>query len=209
MAQGFTQPAAAPPKIGPTLAPAQVDPEKRREIEELDAVAKELKQPIEGIGDAPSLPPQGGTAYSEEDKKSFVRAILGSQPFAKPYTLFGGIRVTFVDAPAEAYGMLPTVIKADMTAGLAPKLGQDDDANELVARYLAALTVRDILGPNAKPIKAFKEPDLTKLNERVKELLELPRPLFLAVVNAAMDFDSLINGLVERAAVANFWQTGG
>ena len=210
MAQGFTTPAAAPPKIGPTIPLAEADPAKRKEIEELDKVAKELKEPLEGIGEAaPSLPPQPGTAYSDDDKKAFVRALLAGKPFAKPYTLFGEFRVTFSDSPQEAYAALPDVIRADITAGLAPNAGNDDAVGDLVSRYLAALSVRDILGPGGKSVRTYKEADVTKLNERVKDLLTLPRPLFLAVVNAASDFDTLVNGLIERAATENFWRTGG
>ena len=209
---GFSTPAAAPPKIGPTLAPDQVDPAKRKEIEALDAAAKEIQEPLAGIGDPvaanpEALPPER-SAYSEEDKKAFVRAILGDKPFAKTYTLFGDVRVTFVDSMQAAYNTLPNIIRADIDAGLAQNFGSDD-VGELVNRYLAALTVRDVISASGKAIKAYKEPAVTKLHERVAELLMLPRPLFLALVNAASDFDSLINGMVERAAVENFWRTGG
>ena len=71
------------------------------------------------------------------------------------------------------------------------------------------MSLRDILGPGGKSVRTYKEADVTKLNERVKDLLTLPRPLFLAVVNAASDFDTLVNGLIERAATENFWRTGG
>ena len=56
------------------------------------------------------------TAVSEEDKKSYIRAILGDKPFQKEFSFFdGALRITFQEMPGKTASKLFRIIN-DMPA---------------------------------------------------------------------------------------------
>lgn len=132
---------------------------------------------------------------TDEDKQAFVRTIFGNKTFTKEFTLFGEMKVILADrTAAQTEDMYKQLEKLD------PAPASPEEWGVELERYLAAMTVKSIDG---------KELDGTDLKTKAKSLMELSRPLYVAVLDASRTFERMVEFLASRAQDKDFWKAGG
>ena len=143
---------------------------------------------------------------TDEDKKEFVRCIFGSAAYAKKYTLFGGCEVLFKDRDiAGTEGMYEEINRLYKAKEI--DLSNEAEATLWIRRYQMAETLISAKLPDGTVVYA-KDNSLDR-GQRVKKLLELPRPLYQAAYDTAIDFERHIELLTQKARDPGFWQAGG
>lgn len=199
-------------QIAPTIPLEQAGEEKRELYGRLVDVGKEVQaeQPAEPIAKkrivpAPREPESTVREFSDDDKERFVRAVLGDRAFSKSYRLFGSIEAEFEDRTARRTEDLYAQLSSDIDAG-SISAESEDEWLIWVERYQLAANLTRIRTPGL----AVKEyPSAETLLDRVRALLELPKPMFQAILQANRDFEDLVRGLTEHAQTPDFWPAGG
>lgn len=210
-------PSGFKPSIPPVVPLEQTDPERQRAYGELAAAAKELEQPLNMdqpsttagvrvvsgfVDDKAAAPEASAKAYvpTDDDKREFVRSVLAAKPYEKTYVLFGGIEAAFVDRSPEdtlkIYARLDKLVSDKLVV-------TDEEWQVELERTRLATELRSLKGG------IFAKTCAGELNDRVKDLLSLTRPLYEALMEAGRHFEGHIDYMVERAAEPNFWRTGG
>ena len=139
-----------------------------------------------------------------EDKKNFMRALLGARQYEKTYTLFNGaVKVTFLDRTAKQAETLYQTLRNDHEMQLFPEA----DLDLWEARYHFAATLRKLELNDRAPVD-FDFPE--KFHERVVELMENnSSPLYQALMSVSDTFERHLSTLIANARNESFWQTGG
>jgi hypothetical protein len=189
---------------------ASLPEEQRKLYEGLETVAEKLP-------DLPEQPPAGGyvpppepdldEAYyrpDEDDKRAFVRALLGGKQFEKRFKLFNAIEVTLLDRSTEHTEMLFNQLEVDANQDRI-KTGTDDQWITWNERYCLATTLR--IYKDGSGEKGYLPTD--KLHERVQELMKLPKPVYQALLQTSRRFEIIVQTLTRRAHDKDFWLTGG
>lgn len=205
-----------------TKAPAQVAipkpvdvsalPEEQRKLYEglgnTDKLPDPEPEPVKEVGGYVSPPePDLDERYyqpDEEDKKAFVRALLGGKQFEKRFKLFNAIDVTLLDRSTEHTETLYNQLESDATKGLI-RTDTDDQWVTWNERYCLASTLRIYRDGSGE--KGYLPTE--KLNERTLELMKLPKPVFQALMQTSRRFEVIVQTLTKRAHDKDFWQTGG
>lgn len=214
----FSTPPQGGIKIPKTVDIKDADPERQAEYAELGKVAAELKEklpedddtPVAGNDDPPSAPPPEpdlDDSYYEptlEDKQTFVRALLGGKQFEKRFKLFGSIDATFVDRTTEMTEALYSQLDAD-TSAKKIKTSTEEQWQTWVERYQLASTLREYKDGTG----VRSHPPTNELFPRVQELMKMPKPLYIALMQTARRFEAIVNTLTRRAHDDPFWKTGG
>lgn len=141
----------------------------------------------------------------EEDKKEFLRCLLGGNQFKKEYSLFGdNFKITYIDLTSkESDAMvnslstlgedpmfLPKAIKIKMLFGLVSfKTGEDDLVVDRDA--LSGLTGEEVLA---------------KYDKILGDLSETMTGAFAKIYN---DFNNLLITMTEAGFDENFWKGAG
>lgn len=133
---------------------------------------------------------------TDEDKKSFVRSVLGNRPFSKTFMLFGTVRVVFTDrVPDATIEMYNAAVKETPT--------DSPDWFSTLNRYCLAYTLTEI------EIERKIDKLQMTASDKMDYLKKLSRPLYLALLDVSDDFEQLVNALVDKAQDRDFWQAGG
>ena len=143
---------------------------------------------------------------TDEDKKNFVRSILGGKDYEKSYTLFGSVKVVFGDRGVDLTERMYDALEADGKDGPRIHIDTDEQWSVWAERYMLGATLRSVTMEKT-PAKSFAPPE--NFHDRFEELSAYPRPLYQALMEAARTFELHIRELVSKAQDANFWKTGG
>lgn len=155
--------------------------------------AQEAPPPV--MGTAQDIPVVPDLQITDDDKKTFVRSVLGNRPFSKTYVLFGSVRVVLTDrTPDATLEMYNAAVKE----------AQPDTADWPAAlnRHCLAYTLTEMEIDR----KVEKQAQLPVNMEYLKKL---PRPLYLALLDVSDAFEQLVNVLVDKAQDRDFWRAGG
>lgn len=202
-----------PPQVA---IPKPVDvaslPEDQRKLYEgLGDVAAKLPEPespkeTAGGYVSPPEPDLDEDYYKpdDEDKKAFVRSLLGGKQFEKRFKLFNAIDVTLLDRSTEHTEMLFNQLEVD-TNQARIKTDTDDQWVTWNERYCLASTMR--VYRDGAGEKGYLPTD--KLFERVQELMKLPKPIYQALLQTSRRFEVIVQTLTRRAHDKDFWVTGG
>ena len=223
----FAQPAARRPAIPQPVPLEQLDAARQSEYAALAEANKKLEGKLEepaakpavrsaGIPFVPEVSPPDEVAPkkepnpwdpTDEDKKSFVRSILGGKNYEKSYTLFGSVKVVFGDRDVDLTEKMYDQLEADgKTDTQKIHVDTDEQWSVWAERYMLGATLRSVTMEKT-PAKTFAPPEV--FHDRFKELSAYPRPLYQALMETARIFELHIRELVSKAQDANFWKTGG
>lgn len=223
---GFTRPPAGGAQIPPVVPLSQAGDDRKEayagitklreaELKELEGKLPGVEGPGAGPGPeiefdppAPAEPepePDPLALPTDEDKQAFVRSLLASKSFEKRYSLFGKLDACFVDRTTEQSEALFQQIEADSAAAVI-KTDNDGQWQVWVERYQLASTLRD-LRQSGTGVQSFVPTD--KLNERVKDFMKMPKPIYQGLMQASRYFETLVSAMTERATDADFWKAAG
>ncbi len=197
----------------PTPVPLdQADPERQKLYKDLASVDAKLPEPVEvdtapPIGIPPPPDPDLDEQYyqpTEDDKRAFVRSVLGGRSFEKKFLLFGVVEAQFVDRTTETTEQLYGQFEADSIAGKI-QTSTDEAWASWLERYNLASTLRQF--KDDAGIKSY--PQQLNLNERVTELMKINKPLYQALMQAGRRFEAIVSTLTAKAHEPDFWKTGG
>ncbi len=151
----------------------------------------------------PAEPPASPWEPSEDDKKNFVRTLLGGGQYEKTYRLFNGMVVaTFKDRTTQQCEDLYAVLRSQQEMNAFP----ESDYALWEARYHLAATLCKL------ELDGRRTADLaypTELPNRITELMEHPSPLYQALMAASDHFERHLNLMIGSARTDSFWQTDG
>ena len=215
----FARPLPRKANIPAPVPVEQLDDARKKEYGELIKANNDLEKPIDE-GALPTVSPGLPVAAkeekpkwfpTEEDKKVFLRSVLGGHNFSKTYVLFGSINAYFEDRSVELTETMYEKLDEDIKAGRIKVSEGDDDTWETWAeRYVLACTLRLVKDTSAgAPSKgeAFEAP--TDFFERYRALIKRPRPVYQALMEAARCFEALLKVLIDAAQESDFWKSGG
>lgn len=232
---GFTHPRATMPgaKIAETVALADAPASKQKEygglVEAREAdIAGKLTLPDSAVKSTgpllvldvaePDLTPHAPLTPENreedwtpttEDKKDFVRALLGMRPFEKVFELFGGeVKILFQDRTFSETEALFTSMGTDSESGVISTMSKE--AEEVwETRYKLATTLRKVTVSKKEHI--FPIADL-KPHDRYQEIAKVfdgSEPLMAAINRASQDFEAIVFKLTGLAQDKSFWKTDG
>lgn len=224
----FTQPSAKPPKIADTIPDTDGKYKAFGEARKKEAFAEvgdfpntsleeKLAEPAwtqTTSGAVPPTPPivstmiqpleEDPSAPTEDDKKEFLRCILGQTQYSKKYTLFGDIEVRFVDRSVSASEKIYSEL-AELVSKGGIKAETDDQWSMWIERFtLAATHVSTATATTGTNFTAQEH-----LMDKVKTYLDMPRPYYEALMETSRIFEEHVASLTRRAQDTNFWLTGG
>ena len=208
MADGFTTPPGI--KIPSAVPLDQADGAKQALYGPLAAAQSELSQnPGSAELATESAPAVYVTAaaasdseVTNQDKKDFVRCLLGSYPFKKEYKLFGSVTVTLEDSGTEATEALYTGLwELDKKQHFSDAEFELHKRRRLLAQELKQVKI------GANPAQQFTA-ELT-IEERLLKLMEFQKPLYRALLQTSEQFEQLVEQLTSKALDPNFWKTDG
>jgi hypothetical protein len=209
MAAGeFSQPPPQGARIPPSVPMDKLDPERAKLYAGLDARLEEPEEPTQPSLPIPSPPePDLDDQYylpDEEDKKAFLRALLGGKQFEKRFSLYGTIEASMVDRTTDQTEALYTALETDSKAG---KIRTETDEQWItwVERYRLASSLSEYKDANGP--KRYTA--TTEFLERTKELMKMPKPLYAAFMQTSRRFEAVVDVLTRRAHDPGFWKTGG
>lgn len=183
------------PRIPTPVPLAQTDPERQKIYGDLTA------EPAAAPPVMRSPEPLKISA-SEDEKREFVRSILGKVAYEKEYTLFGRIRVKFASRSIkESERMFEEAAKIDKT----------EDRNCWLRRFQLFSCLREVMDPEAGNYydvpKNLLDGEWRENIERF--LLNLPAPVYQALMGVSDEFEKHVKELVSAAAKPGFWPTVG
>lgn len=184
------------PKIAEPVPLEQLDSDRFNEYRDLSATP-----PKPG----PVPVSVAATKELDEDKKEFVRAILGNVPFGKKYMLYGVVEAVFLTRPIAI-----TEKMYDELRGL--NLTTTEEWNLWLARFKLLSTLSQV--NDKKNNHNLYAPPKTVLegswqHGAQKYLLSLSPSLYEALLNASSEFESYTQSFIEQASQPDFWQTVG
>ena len=213
MPEGFTTPPIVP-KIAPVVSLDKADADRQKTYGDLARADAELKATLP-LGDevpepapAPIEEPMwvaSDVKWTDEDKQAFVRALFGNRQFEKRYVLFGELEASFVDRTPEQSESLYRQLEIDSESSVI-RTETDEQWAVWLERYQLAGNLREV---KTKTSGTQSFPPTDKLNDRVKELMKLPKPLYQALMQTSRNFEALVNELTRRAQDSDFWKTAG
>lgn len=202
------------PNIPPVVPLTQASTERQEEYKDLFGVAKDAEagdpvapvdadnQPkaIDPLITKPEEPP-----VSDEDKLAFVESILGEKPYSKSYQLFGGkVSATFQDRSVGDSEAIYARLDEDYSAG---KIKSEEQWQIGLERYHMACGLKSVKIASSNQNEVI---DLRgDFKERLQRLMQLPQPVYRALMNASRAFEGEVNFLVEKANDPDFWAAGG
>jgi len=182
------------PKIPDVVPLDKADPERQKLYGGLktEAAIEPAKPP------APAVSLEKAT---EEDKKEFVRALLGRVPFTKDYTLFGRVKVKLGSR---------TVAQTEKLYELTAQT-PEPERDAWFHRYQLLSVLKEVKDPGHgnyfdAPVNLL-DGDWREGVERF--LLTLPLPMYSALIDLSVAFEALFDELVDAADKPGFWPTVG
>lgn len=209
------------PVMGPVLDVKDADPERQRMYGGL--VAVEAK-PAEAVVEEPEVSQEpepvlcphcrmnvnaDPNSPDDEDKKEFVRAILGNRTYIKKYRLFGNMTVRMTSWTTRLAERMYMQLNSDMDEGILKSREEWDVWRE---RYRLLLCLESAEADDSRKILDRKELPVESKEWRslVEErFLGLPEPLYRAFMDLGRKFEGHLDSLMKRASSADFWPTVG
>lgn len=160
---------------------------------------------------------------TEEDKKAWMRHILGEERFRKEFTLMGGkLKVTMRSRTAAETDMIFQQLNRDAVNGVIPNIAAFANPTYYARlhRITAVISLERLeleqAGPNPvvfPPVTQAYTPVDGKTVLEIAEAAVIGRLSHEAVVNAvtwcARAFEGICRELLERMNDSNFWKTAG
>jgi len=148
---------------------------------QVEQVAEEIGFTVEGKeakpAEAPAQKPEEEDTISEEDKRNYLRSLLGKERFVKEYTLFGGaVKVEFTTR---------TVLERNKLKEMGDVIRQ----LHKLSYSLNSITLGD---------RCTRNPDI----DLIQDLDDIVYASILKVFN---EFESLCEELFRRASSPDFW----
>lgn len=160
--------------------------------EELAAEGKTVEEP------APRPKPKDDAEPTAEDKKAFLKAVLGDKQYEKTYPLFDGtLEVTLRDRSTQD------------TEQMYEKLRDDEFQKEFnlwEQRFMLACGLQKVRFKGAN-VREFEKPD--DLKGRVLELMEFTKPVYMALMETGRLFERHVRVLTSKAHAPDFWKADG
>jgi len=193
MPQGFN--VGDKPSIPQPVDLKDTDPERQKLYGKLTEMTEEEIDTSEEKGHA--IPPveeevPAAKKATEEDKKEFLRSVMGGSRYVKTYVLFGSIKAVFADRTTE--------ITEDLFRRLSESTLNQEGKEIFFDRLLLAAQLTQ-LGKDS-----YVGADV---DENIKRILKLSKPLYQAVMAACRDFEAHVAYLTDHAQDADFWKPGG
>ena len=214
MPDGFSTPVGIKNKEPKAVPLAQTDAERQRLYQPLvemnEALKAEPRVPVAGV---PEQPPEITVAPepeidppTEEDKRAFLASILGSKKYEKVYTIFGDTKVRMVDRGVEETELIFSQLNLADESGI---IKTESDYLLAMERYQLAYQLYEVHSPASgstgyEPLGLDKD----RLQERVKALFKLPKPLYQALMEVCRMFEAHVDLLTQKAPDPNFWKPG-
>lgn len=213
---GSATPAAPDgPAIGESLKIDDKPAEKPKEKPEEDATCKHCQRDLASL--------RSMVKPTEEDKKAWMRHILGEERFRKEFVLMGGkLKVTMRSRTAEETDLIFQQLNRDAVSGIIPNIAAFANPTYYARlhRITAVISLDRIeleqAGPN--PV-VFPPIGQAYTASEGKSLVEVAEPAIIgrikheAVVNSvtwcARAFEGICRELLERMNDSNFWKTAG
>ena len=198
-------------KPEPVSETKPVDPIGKPVMEEIISLKREgiVLRFVNGLLDKVEKDPGYVSEVTDAEKQEFIRSIIGGKAYVKTYQLFGGIEAVFSDRTVEyTEAMYAEINKLGREKSI--DISNENEAMLWVQRFQMAAT-----------LKAVKQPDGTMLLDHAavkfdtpfatlfKAVSALPRPLYQALFDAAVDFERHVELLVSKAREPDFWKAGG
>jgi len=144
---------------------------------------------------------------TDEEKKAFVRCLLGNKQYQKTYNLFGAVEAVFEDRGVEQTERMYAELNQAREAGT---INITDEASVVywTGKFLAATTLKQLRGTDGATLLGAPSAD-DNLYAKVQRLTTLSRPLYHAVMDASTDFEQHVEQLIQVARDPGFWQAGG
>lgn len=208
--------------VPPVVSEENLDPEKRKEINEifdpgapsgpvggqpLDLDAGPQTAFPEGAFPEPFIEPIRTPEPTENEMREFQRCAMGNKDYRKVYVLFGGAEAHFVDRDNAVSDRLYGAVANDN-----PGITDDPARMEEVANaYRLAATLEKVVVKavvqKAPDINAAEPGAFASAIEDLKTAWK--RPMFLALLEAARDFDEHVSLMIQRARDVNFFKAVG
>lgn len=150
-------------------------------------------------------------APSEVDKKDFMRKVFAGKRYQRTYKLYGGaMTIKLEDRSTVETEMMYSLLDSD-------KYETEEEFATQLDRYLLALQFRnlDVKGEQVPvtmiPLDVSESETAQReaLKQRVEQILQLPKPTYMAIMEANRRFEEHVQYLTERALNTDFWKTGG
>lgn len=233
---GFSHPRATMPgaKIAETIPIEKADPAKQKEYGGLVA-AREAD--IEGKLNLPDTPKDKAPANpfirhepepelaphapltpendeerwtpTSEDKKDFIRAVLGMRPFEKVFELFGGeVKILFQDRTFAETEALFASMGTDSDAGTISTLTTEAET-VWETRYKLSTTLRKVTVAKKEHIFAIADLKPFDRYTEIAKAFDGSEPLMAAINRASQDFEAIVFKLTSLAQDKSFWKTDG
>lgn len=143
-----------------------------------------------------------------DDKKEFVRSVLGMKPFTKIVELFNGeVKLFFEDRTFEETENLYAAMSNDAAVNTIAT-GTDEAYAVWEARYKLASTLRKVAMGRKDVVFAPADKYFDRFNE-IKDALGKARGLLSAVLDASACFEAITFKLTNAAQDRSFWKTAG
>lgn len=151
---------------------------------------------------------------TEEDKKDYLRCVLGGKPYSKTYEVFGGaVFLTFQERDNKLAQMREHQQKVDAIKVLAEvdeKMAGLEMLDKATKTRVATTLKRVRMGDEEKTIPDWKDLEEEDGVSVVQQLVlatfdGVSESLTNVFVNLARDFEALVDTLTQRAAESDFW----
>jgi hypothetical protein len=164
-------------------------------LPEPEETTQEKAPPI--MGEAQNPETEAAVDVSDEDKRAFVRSILGGRAFTKTYVLFGAVTAVFTDRTPDKTLKMYEQVKTE--------------ADYATHEWPAAFTAH-CLASTLTALEIDRKAEIMNVDDlkpKIERLKQLPRPLYLALLDTAENFEHLVDLLVDKAQDRDFWLAGG
>jgi len=145
---------------------------------------------------------------TDDEKRDFVRSLLGETPYRKVYNMFGAFEITFRDRSVKGS---EDMYEAISQCGRDKKINlqNENEASLWVRRFQMAETLVSIKQADGTVVLSFENITPASRLERVLTVMQLSRPLYQAVYDTAIEFEQHIDLLTRKADEPDFWKAGG
>ena len=230
----FKQPPPGP-KIGPTVRAEDLSPDKRAELGDFDNIFKPAKsehpsqvqraaaagltdvdeqaarfEALQHVLAADQQAPDTDFAAivaTDEDRKEFLRALLGDRKYTKRYELFGGtVKVVCRDL---------TMTEEDALFAEMARLQREGEITtdadwELMLDRLRLLVATDALTVMDKQLAASVDWTKPLAPQSAAQLSSLANgTVYRALLRVVRQFGELLDSLLDRSMNSDFWRVGG
>ena len=219
------------PDIPEVTELGDASPEQKAALSDLERLGPDGEVPADLAAERSEKPPEirvdpapstHKDSPSIEERRDFLRCILGGKPYEKIYELFGGhIKATLRERGVLMDDRIYTQVTTDWNEGLIKTNGDQDLAIE---RYKLACTMVKLEFFGTDP-QEFEIPDgapaitdqsgnevVASLREHTKNITQMKKggaSLHIALLGAIRRFENHMGIIVQEAQTSDFWKAAG